>query len=138
MSSGWKIEFTGIPDYDHTMTQDDIDTLNNRPNADTDFISGSTTASVGDVVTFAEDIGYSTDACEYGYWPPGPVCPEAYDGSWIFSLAPAPETNTGTFLLFYFLLFKMCFRWLLHWKHSRLPCQWCPILELDGWQLVQQ
>ena len=77
------VEATGIPKYDITMTQDIIDELNSRPQADDDFRGGgnTTTAVVGQEVTFGDDIGYrsSNINCEDtggdGYWPPGPACP---------------------------------------------------------------
>lgn len=95
-SVGWQIEFTGIPDYDHDFTAAEVDTMNSRPNAATDFVSNSaTTVSAGDFVVFGQDIGYVHDSCEDGYWPPGPGCPEAYNGSYIFSITPAPEVSDG-------------------------------------------
>lgn len=63
------------------MTQDEIDWLNNRPNAGSDFRGqgGRTTAAAGPVA-FGVDINYdSNNSCVEGegrgYWPPGPVCP---------------------------------------------------------------
>jgi len=75
------VETGGIPKYDVTMTQAMVNALNERPKADTDFISSITTAVVGQVVTFGDDIGYnsSNQNCDStggaGYWPPGPGCP---------------------------------------------------------------
>jgi hypothetical protein len=74
------VESTGIPNYSHIMRQAEIDSLNNRPKAATDFATGQTTTSVGETVEFGEDIGYnSSSECQvgagFGYWPPGPVCP---------------------------------------------------------------
>lgn len=71
----------GIPKYDVTMTSDMIETLDDRPKADTDFADGYTTAAAGDIVLFGQDIGYnsSSEYCDdtggAGYWPPGPGCP---------------------------------------------------------------
>jgi hypothetical protein len=70
----------GIPNYEFTVTDDILDTLNSRPKADTDFLTGAATVEVGDTVAFGEDIGYDsnsncTDDYGYGYWPPGPECP---------------------------------------------------------------
>lgn len=71
----------GIPNYQVTITQALLSWLNNRPRAVNDFVTGETTVSVGDVIHFGADIGYrSNNSCAtnagYGYWPPGPVCPE--------------------------------------------------------------
>jgi len=68
------VQATGIPNYVHTMTQEDVDTLNNRPNAATDFDNGETSAGVGQAVEFGEDIGYQPGSvgCGLGYWPRGP------------------------------------------------------------------
>jgi YHYH protein len=73
------LEATGIPDYAVTLTQDMLDWLNGRPKASTDFATGFPSASVNEVIEFAQDIGYSSGSCDgggYGYWPPGPVCPD--------------------------------------------------------------
>lgn len=88
----------GIPDYTITIDQATYDWLNARPNAASDFVSGQTTANVGDSVAFGEDIGYaSNNSCEtnagYGYWPPGPVCPTAYTREGYFPDEPS-ETDT--------------------------------------------
>ena len=76
-----QINATGVPNYNHVMTQDEIDWLNNRPNAGSDFRGqgGRTTAEAGPVA-FGADINYdSNNSCVEGegrgYWPPGPVCP---------------------------------------------------------------
>ena len=87
---------TGIPDYAVTMTQADIDTLNNRPNAATDFRTrtGRTSAQVGDVVEFGEDIGYArAPGCDLGYWPPGPECPSNQNVSSKIPTEPEPAVN---------------------------------------------
>lgn len=94
-SVGWKVTFKGIPSYSRTMTAADVTALNSRPHAATDFDSGHTTATAGQVVTFGEDIGYNSNACAKGYWPPGPSCPSAYSGLYTFSTTPAPETRSG-------------------------------------------
>lgn len=110
LTEGWQINFSGIPNYDHVITADEISTLNSRPKASTDFKSGSaTTAVAGNTVVFGEDINYSSTGCTDGYWPPGPVCPEAYDGSQIFSVNPSPEMASGKFhnsiIMIVFMLF---------------------------------
>ena len=71
----------GIPNYNVIITQEILSQLTTRPRANTDFVVGEPTFSVGDRVSFGEDIGYaSRNTCEsnagYGYWPPGPECPE--------------------------------------------------------------
>ena len=88
------ISASGIPNYTTNITQDLHDELTSRPNAATDFVSGSPSISVGDNVSFGEDIGYSSSQdCDYdagfGYWPPGPVCPDDLDHSGYF-----PKTTT--------------------------------------------
>lgn len=71
----------GVPDYQVEMTAELVQSLNDRPKAGSDFNGGSTSANAGDMIAFGQDIGYaSNNSCEtnagYGYWPPGPVCPE--------------------------------------------------------------
>ncbi|WP_339771638.1 YHYH protein [uncultured Paraglaciecola sp.] len=89
----------GIPKYDVTMTQDIIDGINNRPKASTDLVTGETTASVGDVIEFGEDVGYVStgDNCDtnagYGYWPPGPACPTEDEREIYFPKAPEAATE---------------------------------------------
>ena len=95
LSTGWKVTFKGIPNYDHTITSSEISALTSRPRASTDFVSGSTTASTGDFVAFGQNIGYSTSSCSKGFWPPGPSCPAAADRSYVFTVIPAPETRSG-------------------------------------------
>lgn len=88
---------TGVPDYTVTITQDDIDTLNNRPNAASDFRtpSGRTFVNVGDVVEFGEDIGYTrSPGCDLGYWPPGPECPS--NQSVVNKIPTQPEPASQT------------------------------------------
>lgn len=76
-----EIQASGIPKYDVEITQDILDELDARPRQNNDFVSGSTTATLGSTVEFGEDIGYdsSNDNCNdtggFGYWPPGPGCP---------------------------------------------------------------
>ncbi len=92
---GWGITYTGIPNYDHTFTAEEVSTLNARPKASTDFKTGKTTAAVGQLITFGKDIGYSSTSCTDGYWPVGPGCPAKYSGSTKFNLQPAPEIASG-------------------------------------------
>lgn len=93
------VSTTGIPRYDVTLTQEQIDWLNNRPRAATDFANGVTTAEAGQTVLFGEDIGYnsSSENCNdtggNGYWPPGPGCPTDQSVDAYFTLEPT-ENNT--------------------------------------------
>ncbi|MEM7343181.1 MAG: YHYH protein [Chloroflexota bacterium] len=83
------IEASGIPNYTHEMTDADISWLNGRPKADTDFVTGGTTVTVGQLVPYGGDIGYRSEVHQggyqcpvgegYGYWPPGPDCPFQVD-----------------------------------------------------------
>ncbi len=107
-----KISTSGIPDYDVVFEQSDIDALNVRPNASTDFENGETTAQVGVTYSFGSDIGYRSNSdCEtgagYGWWPPGPVCPTNQYKEVYFPLVPSPaeegsecETGLGALGLF--------------------------------------
>jgi len=98
------VQTSNVPGYTVEMTQELVDELNARPRAATDFTSGATTASAGEIVAFGQDIGYvSTHAdCQetggYGYWPPGPHCPEDQDLEAYITTAPTPndaECETG-------------------------------------------
>lgn len=85
----------GIPDYETTITQDILDTLTERPKASTDFVNGSPTVEVGDVISFGEDVGYSSNSnCTldygYGYWPPGPECPTQDERTVYLPVEPTP------------------------------------------------
>ena len=89
---------TGIANYQVTLSQDEIDALNARPKAATDFLSGATTAQADVAFEFGEDIGYnSNNDCETtggaGYWPPGPVCPENLSRTGYFPNSPEPATE---------------------------------------------
>ena len=104
-----RVQTEGIPNYVVTFTQDQIDALNARPRADLpqqnsqDFVSepGATTASAGDVVSFGGNIGFRSfsadvscaDGAGYGYWPPGPTCPEDQAKDGYFPLEPAPSSD---------------------------------------------
>ncbi|WP_289031317.1 YHYH protein [uncultured Paraglaciecola sp.] len=89
----------GIPEYDVTITQDMIDSLNARPKASSDFTDGATTAVAGEIVEFGADIGYIStgDNCDttggYGYWPKGPACPQADEREVYFPTEPTPTTE---------------------------------------------
>jgi hypothetical protein len=89
-----------IPKYNITITQELVDSLNQRPRAATDFKSGSTTAVAGQVVEFGEDIGFvsSTENCTTtggdGYWPIGPVCPTAQATDAYIPVEPTEKAST--------------------------------------------
>jgi hypothetical protein len=101
-----RVQASGVPDYEVAMTADMIAELNARPKAATDFVTGSTNATVGEIISFGEDIGYRSNmSCRAGggrgYWPPGPVCPEDVDHDGFFTRDPQPgttacETGLGT------------------------------------------
>lgn len=104
------VKTNGIPRYEITMTQAQIDELNERPKASSDFISGVTSAQEGEVISFGENIGYNSsnqncnDTGGDGYWPPGPVCPTKQDVETYFAVSPTAlddsdddcETGLGT------------------------------------------
>lgn len=92
------ITASGIPNHEHTLTAAEIQRLNSRPKAATDFVSGATTASAGQRVHFGEDIGYRSSGCTtgaagYGFWPPGPACPTNQNRDQCFPLTPEATTN---------------------------------------------
>lgn len=97
-TTGWQTTFTGIPFYGHVFTQDEINKLNSRPRASTDFTTGQTTAVAGTYYDFGDDIGYASTKCTEGYWPTGPDCPVAYSGTYTFPSPASPETQTGSCL----------------------------------------
>jgi hypothetical protein len=85
---------SGIPSYNHELSTAEIEALNSRPLAVTDFVNGSTSAMPSEHVHFGEDIGYrglgetfevrvdaagGCAAAGCGYWPTGPVCPIRLD-----------------------------------------------------------
>ncbi|GAB2880773.1 YHYH protein [Microbulbifer echini] len=76
-----RVSATGIPDYEILVTANILNALLTRPKVSSDFVSGSPNVQVGDFIRFGQDIGYrSNPSCDteagYGFWPPGPVCPE--------------------------------------------------------------
>lgn len=91
----------GIPNYSITFSQDDIDTLNARPLATTDFKTGAPTVAAGDSVNFGDDIGFDSTGCERdgidegaGFWPPGPECPEATEKSMTIPAVVTESTDS--------------------------------------------
>jgi hypothetical protein len=96
LTTGWKVTFSGIPSYVRNITAWDLNLLNNRPNGDTDFTTGSTTVKKGQLVTFGSNIGYTGKiGCDKGYWPPGPDCPSDMSAKYVFPTSPAPETSAS-------------------------------------------
>jgi hypothetical protein len=103
-----KVVASGIPNYKVILTQDLIDWIQARPRANLmnakqrDLVTGAVTARVGDEIDFGEDIGYRSDANEsscpenqgYGYWPPGPTCPQKQAKQGYFTEAPAATAAT--------------------------------------------
>lgn len=85
----------GIPDYTTVITQDIFDELATRPKANSDFVNGTPSVSVGDSVSFGQDIGYTSNSnCTldygYGYWPPGPECPTQDERTVYLPSEPTP------------------------------------------------
>ncbi|AWF83339.1 hypothetical protein BTJ40_03185 [Microbulbifer sp. A4B17] len=94
-----RVSATGIPDYQIEITQEILDSLVNRPKASSDFVNGYPLVQTGEIVSFGQDIGYrSNSSCGseagYGFWPPGPVCPE--NVSHVGYIPTEPEASTET------------------------------------------
>jgi len=107
-----RISASGIPGYQTVVDQTLLDTLAARPNSITDFINGSPDLAVGDIVEYGQNIGYlsSDQNCNntggYGYWPPGPGCPQDTDKSALFTTTPVETTEecaTGLGAIGYFV-----------------------------------
>ena len=99
----FQVAASGVPDYSVVVTQDQIDALNSRPKAASDFDGGQTSLQAGDSVQFGQDIGYNItkQGCELGYWPPGPACPTDQQREARIPSSPSPaqsecETSTNT------------------------------------------
>ena len=94
-----EIQTQGIPQFDVEITQDILDDLNDRPRLTNDFSSGVTTANLGSIVAFGQDIGYNsnTENCSttggFGYWPPGPVCPTNQSRTEYIPVTPVDSTE---------------------------------------------
>jgi hypothetical protein len=91
----WSTTTNQIPKYNKLFSSSDISALNSRPKASTDFVSGSTTAVAGTTYQFGASIGYKTQSCSKGYWPPGPSCPSATSVTNAWDLTPSPETSSN-------------------------------------------
>ncbi|WP_444912092.1 YHYH protein [Microbulbifer sp. PAAF003] len=89
-----QVTASGIPDYEIEITTAIYDELINRPKASTDFVYGSPTVQIGDIVSFGQDIGFSSNPhtcyaeAGFGFWPPGPVCPENVSHNSYFPTEP--------------------------------------------------
>ncbi|MEE2732454.1 MAG: YHYH protein [Pseudomonadota bacterium] len=93
------VSASGVPNYSVVMTQADIDVLNSRPEAASDFDNGQTTAQAGDTIVFGEDLGYNITrvGCDLGYWPPGPACPSDQQREARIPASPSPaESDCAT------------------------------------------
>ncbi len=115
-----RVRASGIPDYRVEITNDLLAFLNNRPQASGDFVSGAATVGAGDVVAFGEDIGYNSNSnsCAsnegFGYWPPGPECPEDVEHDIYLPLAPiatSTECDTGAGSVGYYVNGTSVFNW---------------------------
>lgn len=114
-----RVAATGVPDYAVTITEELLAWLNSRPQASSDFISGAASVAPGQVVRFGEDIGYvSSNECTagagFGYWPPGPGCPENANHSIILPLVPTATTTecaTGAGSVGYYVNGTSVFNW---------------------------
>lgn len=92
-----KVDTYGIPNYSTTISSAQIQELNSRSELPIDFTNGQTTAAVGQVVIFGQNIGYKSGACSKGYWRPGPTCPTGTSHTRYFPLLPQPaSTQTAT------------------------------------------
>ncbi|MEM7020211.1 MAG: YHYH protein, partial [Pseudomonadota bacterium] len=83
-----RVQSSGVPNYLVMITQAVFDALANRPKAATDFASGAPTVAVGNQVAFGQDVGYSSNGCALGYWPPGPGCPSDASHNSLIPLNP--------------------------------------------------
>ncbi len=99
-----KIVTSGIPNYVSVIDEKTETLLSERPLASRDFREGRPLVGVGSRVQFGDDIGYNSTGCRnlpgtgYGYWPPGPVCPENQEIETTFAIYPteANENNSET------------------------------------------
>ena len=99
-----KIATSGIPNYVSVIDEKTETFLTERPLASRDFREGRPLVGVGSRVQFGEDIGYNSTGCQnlpgtgYGYWPPGPVCPENQEIETTFAIYPTEtiENNSET------------------------------------------
>ena len=95
-----QVKTTGVPNYTVTVDQDILAQLNTRPNASTDFHTGETTVTLGQVIDFGLDVGYDSgiDNCGpnnegSGHWPPPIGCASNQNLSYLFPIEPTPTTT---------------------------------------------
>jgi hypothetical protein len=94
----WIVSASGLPSYTIQFSDADIAALDARPLAEDDFVDGATHATAGTVYDWGSDIGYESAAsgCEagagFGWWPPGPGCPQAADKTLVLPSEPAPAS----------------------------------------------
>ncbi|MDP6964818.1 MAG: YHYH protein [Acidimicrobiales bacterium] len=97
-----KIGTSGIPNYVSVIDEKTQTFLSERPLASRDFRGGRPLVGVGSRVQFGEDIGYNSTGCQnllgtgYGYWPPGPVCPENQEIETTFAIYPTETTENNS------------------------------------------
>jgi YHYH protein len=95
------VRTSGIPSYRWTLSEQEIDELDSRPRAASDFRAGRTTAVAAEPIEFGRDIGYRSASrnCDTtggsGYWPPGPECPIDAGKEGYFPVDPQPN-ESGT------------------------------------------
>ncbi|MFE8072250.1 YHYH protein [Marinobacteraceae bacterium S3BR75-40.1] len=116
-----EVQSSGIPSYRVEVTQELLDSLDERPNAATDFASGMPDLAVGEEVAFGQDIGYLSTTrgnCMttggYGYWPPGPDCPQDIAKVGDFPVEPSDNDtvcDTGLGPVGYFLNGTSIYNW---------------------------
>ncbi len=118
--SSVRVSASGIPDYLVEITQAQVDWLNSRPRANSDFASGRTTVRAGSTIVFGQDIGYNSSSREctvgegYGYWPPGPGCPTDQGKVIDFPVQPAPASDdceTGAGAVGYYVNGTSVYNW---------------------------
>jgi YHYH protein len=92
----------GIPNYKNIpITSSIYAALLARPQVSTDFVNGRPGVSVGQTVTFGQNIGYHpTAGCTagnagFGWWPFGPVCATEQNKSLAFPAIPSPTTDSA-------------------------------------------
>ncbi|GBG31932.1 Hypothetical Protein FCC1311_081572 [Hondaea fermentalgiana] len=74
-----RILASGIPKFTTVISNEIFEFLESRPKASSDFEDGVPSVSVGDLVEWGGDVGYTGKqgcaAGSSGYWPTGPSCP---------------------------------------------------------------
>ena len=97
-----EVSTSGIPNYVSVIDEKTEAFLSGRPLANRDFRGGGPLVGVGSLVDFGEDIGYNSTGCQnfsgtgYGYWPPGPTCPENQNIETTFAIYPTEATENDS------------------------------------------